>query len=103
MPHCSNHHRKHILRSHDGLRDKSRIVIFIIIRALQWRSGPRFCGMVEQYGEGRCDTDGYQERVRSLKHIDGVNVIVIRVGTVINGSNGKQETIDLITLNSELC
>lgn len=59
-------------------------------------ANPRRAIGLQEVGHGRCYTVCGQECIGRLQDVNGVNIVVVWVGRVVDCTNGKQQTIQLV-------
>lgn len=57
---------------------------------------PRLAIGLQEVGHGRCHAVGGQERICRLQDVDGVDIVVVWVGCMVDCTDGKQQAIELV-------
>lgn len=93
---------EHVLWA-ENLASPSRTVAKRGLNIFGWAAPHRFARFqFQQEGKRRGDTNTHEEEVRCLEHVDGVDIVVVRVRRVVDCTDSKEEAVDLVPLDAEL-
>lgn len=96
VAHRSGQDAKHVLRPEDlsgPSRTRTERLRVHLRRPFPWRR-VRSQGSDVRVRRGEANVD--EERVRRLEDVNGVHIVVVRVGRVVYRSDGKQQAVDLV-------
>lgn len=96
VAHRSDQDAKHVLRPEDlsgASRTRTERLRVHLLCPFPWRR-IRSQGSDVRVRRGEANVD--EERVRRLEDVNGVHIVVVRVGRVVYRPDGKQQAVDLV-------
>lgn len=78
------------------MQSQPGVLLFFTFSLIDVPADPRLAIVLQEVGDGWCHAISSQESVGRLQNVDGVNIVMVGVGGVVDCSDSKQQPIELV-------